>query len=85
MTAQYTYLLIFMCLSYLVLTDVNVLRFIELLVHLLRVQYLKAKWWIQYSPTNPIARYLMWRRSWKLAKELQKEFFKNRPHSDEDS
>jgi hypothetical protein len=85
MTAQYTYLLIFMCLSYLILTDANVLRFIELLLQLIRVQYLKSKWWIQYSPTNPIVRYLMWRRSWKLAKELQEEFFKNPPHSDEDS
>jgi hypothetical protein len=85
MTAQYTYLLIFMCLSYLILTDANVLRFIELLLQLIRVQYLKAKWWIQYNPTNPIVRYLMWRGSLKLAKELQEEFFKNPTHSDEDS
>jgi hypothetical protein len=79
MTAQYTYLLIFMCLSYLVLTDASVARFIQLLLQIIRVEYLKAKWWIQYSPTNPIARYLMWRRSWKLAKELQKQFSKTPP------
>ena len=77
MTAQYTYLLIFICLSYLILTDANVSRFIQLLLKLIRVQYLKVKWWIQYSPTNPIVRYLMWKRSWKLAKELQEQFSKN--------
>jgi hypothetical protein len=80
MTAQYTYLLIFMCLSYLILTDVSVSRFIQLLLQLIRIEYLKAKWWIQYSPTNPIARYLMWRRSWKLAKEIQEEFSKTPPN-----
>ena len=85
MTVEYTYLIIFAFLSYLILTDANASRFILLLSQLIRIQYLKAKWWIQYSPTNPIVRYLMWRRSWKLAKELQEEFFKNRPHSDEDS
>ena len=79
MTAQYTYLLIFICLSYLILTDASVSRFIQLLLQLIRVEYLKAKWWIQYSPTNPIARYLMWKRSWKLAKELQEEFSKTPP------
>jgi hypothetical protein len=62
-----------------VLTDASVSKFIELLLQLIRVEYLKAKWWIQYSPTNPIARYLMWRRSWKLAKELQEEFSKTPP------
>jgi hypothetical protein len=77
MTVEYTYLIIFVFLSYLILTDANASRFILLLSQLIRIQYLKAKWWIQYSPTNPVVRYLMWRRSWKLAKELQKEFSKN--------
>jgi hypothetical protein len=77
MTIEYTYLIIFAFLVYLILTDANASRFILLLSQLIRIQYLKAKWWIQYSPTNPVVRYLMWRRSWKLAKELQEEFSKN--------
>jgi hypothetical protein len=77
MIVEYTYLLIFICLSYIILTDANASRFILLLLQLIRIQYLKAKWWVQYSPTNPVVRYLMWRKSWKLAKELQKEFSKN--------
>lgn len=77
MSVEYTYLIIFVFLSYLILTDANASRFILLLLQLIRIQYLKAKWWVQYSPTNPVVRYLMWRRSWKLAKELQEEFSKN--------
>jgi hypothetical protein len=77
MTVEYTYLIIFAFLLYLILTDANASRFILLLSQLIRIQYLKVKWWIQYSPTNPVVRYLMWRRSWKLAKELQEEFSKN--------
>jgi hypothetical protein len=77
MSVEYTYLIIFVFLSYLILTDANASRFILLLLQLIRIQYLKAKWWVQYSPTNPVVRYLMWRKSWKLAKELQKEFSKN--------
>lgn len=79
MTAEYIYLIIFIWISYLILTDASVSRFILLLSQFIRIQYLKAKWWIQYSPTNPIVRYLMWRRSWKLAKEFQKEYFKKTP------
>ncbi len=79
MTAEYIYLVIFIWISYLILTDVNVSRFILLLSQLIRIQYLKAKWWVRYSPTNPIVRYLMWRRSWKLAKEFQEEYLKKSP------
>ena len=33
----------------------------------------KVKWWILHNPANPIVKYLMWRRAYKLAKELQEE------------
>jgi hypothetical protein len=41
-----------------------------MLTQLARVQYEKTKWWILHNPANPIVKYLMWRRSIKLAKEL---------------
>ena len=40
---------------------------------LARVQYEKVKWWAVHNPANPIIKYLMWRRAYKLAEELQKE------------
>ena len=44
-----------------------------MLTQLARVQYEKTKWWVLHNPANPIVKYLMWRRSYKLAKELQEE------------
>ena len=41
---------------------------------LARVQYEKVKWWIVHSPDNIIVRWLIHRRSMKLAEELMKEF-----------
>jgi hypothetical protein len=44
-----------------------------MLTQLARVQYEKVKWWAIHNPTNPIIKYLMWRRSMKIAKELMEE------------
>jgi len=44
-----------------------------MLTQLARVQYEKTKWWIAHNPANPIIKYLMWRRSMKIAKELMEE------------
>jgi hypothetical protein len=44
-----------------------------MLTQLARLQYEKTKWWILYNPANPIVKYLMWRRAYKLAKEFQNE------------
>lgn len=44
-----------------------------MLTQLARVQYEKTKWWILHNPANPVVKYLIWRRSMKLAKELMDE------------
>jgi hypothetical protein len=48
-----------------------------MLTQLARVQYEKVKWWALHNPANPLIKYLIWRRSMKIAKELQKEFAQN--------
>jgi hypothetical protein len=45
-----------------------------MLTQLARVQYEKVKWWVQNSPSNIFVRWLIHRRSMKMAKELMKEF-----------
>jgi hypothetical protein len=45
-----------------------------MLTQLARVQYEKVKWWVQHSPSNIFVRWLIHRRSMKMAKELMKEF-----------
>lgn len=74
MNPYYIYFIIFTCIAYLIVTDESIAKLFVILTALLRVKYEKVKWWLIYSPTNPIVKYIMWRRSWKIAKELQKEF-----------
>ena len=73
MSASYIYFIIFFCIAYLILTDQSVARGFYMLTQLARVEYEKVKWWILHNPANPIVKYLMWRRAYKLAKELQEE------------
>jgi hypothetical protein len=73
MSTNYIYFVIFFCIAYLIITDQSVAKGFYMLTQLARVQYEKAKWWILHNPANPIVKYLMWRRSYKLAKELQQE------------
>lgn len=74
MNSQYIYFLIFFCIGYLILTDQSVARAFYMLTQLVRVQYEKTKWWIAHSPSNFIVRWLIHRRSIKMAKELMKEY-----------
>jgi hypothetical protein len=74
MSASYIYFIIFFCVAYLIITDQSVAKGFYMVTQLARVEYEKAKWWLFYNPTNPIVKYMMWRRAMKLAKELEKEF-----------
>lgn len=65
---------IFALIGYFIVTDNSVARAFYMLFQLVRIQYEKIKWWILHNPRNPIVKYIMWRRSYKLAEELQKEF-----------
>lgn len=73
MSTSYIYFIIFFCIAYLIITDQSVARGFYLLTQLVRVQYEKTKWWALHNPTNPIVKYLIWRRSMKLAEELMKD------------
>lgn len=73
MSASYIYFIIFFCIAYLIVTDSSVARGFYMLTQLARVEYEKVKWWILHNPANPIVKYLMWKRAYKLAKELQEE------------
>jgi len=73
MSAAYIYFIIFFCIAYLIITDELVARAFYMLTQLVRVQYEKVKWWTLHNPANPIMKYLIWRRSNRLAKELMDE------------
>jgi hypothetical protein len=73
MNPYYFWLVIFAFFLYLILTDESVASFVVLISRLFRFWFEKTKWWLIHNPANPIVKYLMWRRAWKLAKDLQNE------------
>lgn len=73
MTTYYLWVFLFVIGIYLVYTDFNIARFIDLTFRLIKFQYEKIKWWIWINPKTPWAKYMIWRNSLKIAKELQKE------------
>lgn len=73
MTIQYTYLIIFFCLGYLIATDQSVAKAVFFISQLAKNKFQVFRWWLMNNPKNPIVRYQMHRRSMKLAEELMKE------------
>ena len=76
MITPYFWLGIFLIIGYFVVTDKSLATFLVLTQKRVELQYEKMKWWIMNSPDNPIVKYMIWRRSMKIAKELRKELEK---------
>lgn len=73
MITFYIYCVIFFCIAYLIITDQLIAKAFIIVCELIRLQYQKTKWWITHSPDNFVVRWLIHRRSMKIAKELMKE------------
>jgi hypothetical protein len=76
MNPLYVYFIIFFCIGYLIVTDASVARLFVLFTALARVQYQRIKWYTQHSPDNPLVKFIIHRRSLRLARELMEEFEK---------
>ena len=74
MITPYFWLGLFLIIGYFVVTDKSLATFLVLTQKRIEFEYEKLKWRIMQSPDNPIVKYMIWRRSIKLAKELRKEF-----------
>ena len=74
MDPKYLYFIIFFCITYLIITDENVAGLISYSSNLLRLQYEKIKWIILNDPRNPIVKYLIYKKSLRMAEEIIKEF-----------
>jgi hypothetical protein len=73
MLTSYFWLGLFLIIGYFVVTDSSLATFLVLTQKIIELEYEKLKWRIMQSPDNPIVKYMIWRRSMKLAKELRKE------------
>jgi hypothetical protein len=69
--------ILFAFLGYFIVTDESVARFFVLVTQIIKFQYEKYKWILLHHPATPWTRYIMWRRSMKMAEELMKELEKN--------
>ena len=76
MNPFYVWFLIFACIGYLIVTDASVARLFVLLTGLVRIKYEQIKWFLLHNPANPLVKFMIHRRSLRLAKELEKEFKK---------
>ena len=75
--SYYISLLIFAAVAYLLVTDNSIAAAFDYVLKLIRIDFEKKKWWFWNNPRNPIVRFMIWRRSYKLAKELQRELESN--------
>ena len=74
MDPKYLYFIIFFCITYLIITDENVAGLISYSSRLLKFQYEKIKWIVLNDPRNPIVKYLIYKKSLRMAEEIIKEF-----------
>ena len=78
MNSYYFWLIVFVFVAYFVATDNSAAAAFYYLMKSLKFQYEKQKWWLLHNPRNPLVKYLMWRRSMKLAKEMMEELNKDK-------
>ena len=56
-----------------IIIELKALNLIYLIFDLVKLEFQILKWKILLDPRNPIVKYLTWRQSLKLAKELLKD------------
>ena len=71
MNSQYAWFALFGIILYVIAVDENVAKAVDYVITLTKNNFRKQWWWLTNDPRNPVVKYLMWRRSMKLAKELR--------------
>lgn len=77
MIAHNLWIVVFLLALYLIITDESIAISFYYVMKIIRFNYEKQKWWLLHNPRNPIVKYLMGRRSYKLAKEIKKQMEEN--------
>ena len=68
---------IFGILAYLMWVDENVAVYLTLIFKIIKINTERMLWMIRLHPYNPITNLIMKLKYDKIAKELEKEYFKN--------
>ncbi len=78
MTSHYLWLIVFSFALYFIVTDESIAAAFYYIMNLIKSSIQREWWWILNNPRNPIVKYLIYRRSMNIAKEIQKEFLKKK-------
>jgi len=73
MNSYYIWFVLFAVVVYFIATDESIAAAFYYVTKLAKYNFVKMKWWLLNNPRNPVVKYLMWRRSIKLAKEMMDE------------
>ena len=76
MNAQSLWIVLFCFALYFIVTDNSIAQAFDYAIKIIKNKFSIKLWWLMNNPKNPIVKYLMWRRSIKMAKELQQELVK---------
>jgi hypothetical protein len=74
MDSHYILFTLFAVAMYFIVTDDSVAAAFYYVTRLAKAYIQRQLWWFTHNPKNPIVKYLIYRRSMKLAQELQKYF-----------
>ena len=74
MTAQLTWFALFAVVMYFIATDESIAVAFYYVTRLAKAYTQRQWWWLLHNPRNPVVKYMMWRRSMKLAQELMDEY-----------
>jgi uncharacterized membrane protein YpjA len=74
MDSHYIILSLFAVAAYFIVTDDSVAAAFFYVTRLVKAYIQRQLWWLTHNPRNPVVKYMMWRRSMKLAQELMDEY-----------
>jgi len=74
MNSHYILFAIFAVAAYFIVTDESIAAAFYYVIKLGQGYIQRQWWWLTHNPANPVVKYMMWRRSEKLAQELMDEF-----------
>ena len=72
-STYFFYLILFSICAYLIVTDKSISQAFIYILDIIKNKITTKVWWIMNNPRNPIVKYLMWKRSMKMAEDIMKE------------
>ena len=70
MDSQYIFFLLFAVAAYFIVTDESVAAAFFYVTKLAKAYIDRQWWWITHNPRNPVVKYLIYRRSLKMAEKI---------------